>query len=73
VTWRSLVRAFIQDRWDVGTEFRIDNLYAELGMFERAYPHNHHVREKLRQVIQLLRDDGEILFLDDAGLYKRLR
>jgi len=42
-------------------------------MFERAYPHNHHVRDKLRQVMQYLRDDGEILFVDDAGLYKRLR
>jgi hypothetical protein len=73
VTWLSLVRAFIRDKWDVGDQFRIDDLYAELEMFERAYPHNHHVRDKLRQVMQYLRDDGEILFVDDAGLYKRLR
>jgi putative restriction endonuclease len=34
------------------------------------YPDNNHVRAKIRQVLQQLRDDGEIVFVDNAGKYE---
>lgn len=34
------------------------------------FPDNDHVREKIRQQLQRLRDNGEVTFLDDAGSYR---
>lgn len=73
MTWVSLTQAFVRERWKVGQQFRIDEVYSELPLFEAAYPHNHHVKDKLRQALQSLRDDGVIEFVDNAGLYRRVR
>ncbi|MEF8800883.1 MAG: hypothetical protein V5A38_07230 [Halolamina sp.] len=34
------------------------------------FPDNNHVREKMRQQLQRLRDNGEVTFLDDDGSYR---
>lgn len=73
VTWVSLTRAFVRERWSVGRQFAIDEVYRELSLFEAAYPRNRHVKAKLRQVLQALRDEGSIEFVDNAGLYRRVR
>jgi putative restriction endonuclease len=44
-------------------DFAEDRLAAE-------YPDNNHLRAKIRQVLQQLRDQNEIAFVDDAGRYK---
>ena len=38
----------------------------------RGTPENQHVREKIRQTLQQLRDAGLIEFLDDRGTYRRI-
>jgi putative restriction endonuclease len=38
----------------------------------RQFPENNHVRDKMRQVLQRLRDRGEIKFLDNDGEYRVL-
>lgn len=34
-----------------------------------SYPNNNHVQAKIRQILQRLRDDGEIRFVDGRGNY----
>lgn len=44
-------------------DFAEDALAAE-------YPNNNHVRAKIRQVLQQLRDTGEVEFVNNQGTYK---
>jgi hypothetical protein len=49
--------------------FSIDDLYRYADEFSRMFPRNHHVKEKIRQILQRLRDDGFILF-QGSGRYE---
>jgi type II restriction enzyme len=44
-------------------EFRIDEVYALEHRLKRLYPNNQHVREKIRQQLQVLRDRGYLDFV----------
>ncbi len=44
-------------------EFTLQEMYALEEEFERAYPNNHHVRDKIRQQLQILRDLGVLSFV----------
>jgi type II restriction enzyme len=45
------------------TAFRLDDMYALEDEFARVYPENHHVRDKIRQQLQVLRDLGVLEFV----------
>ena len=51
-------------------EFEIADIYQFEERMRRLYPGNLHVREKMRQQLQLLRDKGFIEFLG-RGRYRR--
>jgi hypothetical protein len=42
--------------------FSIDEVYAQIPFFQRLFPRNRHIKEKIRQHLQRLRDDGFLLF-----------
>lgn len=42
--------------------FSIDDIYAHADEFSRLFPRNRHIKEKIRQVLQKLRDEGLISF-----------
>jgi type II restriction enzyme len=63
----------IRRKWKVGETFRIEEVYQMESDFARRHPKNRHVRDKLRQLLQYLRDDDVLEFVDDAGTYKRLK
>jgi hypothetical protein len=42
--------------------FSIDDLYLKIDLLEERFPQNRHVKEKIRQTLQRLRDDGLLLF-----------
>lgn len=68
-TWYDIVRRLVFARWAPGQTFSIAEVYdfeANLGV---QFPENGHIREKLRQTLQKLRDAGDIEFLDDRGSY----
>jgi type II restriction enzyme len=44
-------------------EFTLSEIYASEPSLSRIYPHNHHVRDKIRQQLQVLRDLGLVKFL----------
>ena len=51
-------------------EFELSDVYSFEGRLQLAYPGNQHVREKIRQQLQVLRDRGFIEFLG-RGRYRR--
>jgi type II restriction enzyme len=73
VTWDESVKAEVQKRWRVGQTFSLNDVYRLEGHFSKLFPRNDHIPAKLRQVLQNLRDDGMIEFLDDRGNYRRIR
>jgi type II restriction enzyme len=50
-------------------EFTLLDVYASEASLSRLYPHNHHIRDKIRQQLQVLRDLGLIKFLG-GGQYQ---
>ncbi len=50
-------------------EFEIDEIYAQESKLKQLYPANKHVREKIRQQLQVLRDRGYLDFVS-RGNYR---
>lgn len=57
------------DRLSTGT-FHLEDLYAFEPELQRRHPRNHHIRDKIRQQLQYLRDKGFITFIA-RGLYRK--
>ena len=72
-TWQSELTQIIQRTWGIGEAFVIDDIYQFEGHFRRLYPGNHFVRQKLQQMMQSLRDEGIVGFVDYEGSYRRTR
>ena len=49
-------------------EFTNADVYAQAGHFQLLYPENRHVREKIRQQLQVLRDTGFLTHTSRGGL-----
>lgn len=71
MTWKQEILALVRNHWRVGAEFTLHDLY----MFEEelgaAHPRNRTVRPKIRQILQDLRRDMIVEFVDDRGTYRR--
>ena len=50
-------------------EFLLDDMYAREGELAKLHPANRHVRDKIRQQLQVLRDKGLLEFLG-RGKYR---
>jgi type II restriction enzyme len=53
------------------TEFELDDVYAFESRLAQLYPNNRHVKQKIRQQLQVLRDHGYLDFVSRG--YYRLR
>jgi type II restriction enzyme len=51
------------------SEFTLADVYAQAPRLEKLYPENRNVRPKIRQQLQVLRDQGYLEFLGD-GRYR---
>jgi hypothetical protein len=71
-TWRSELRKLIEQKWAVGETFSSDDVYEFERHFQQLYPSNHHVRNKLQQMMQQVRDEGLVEFIDNDGSYRRI-
>lgn len=67
-TWRALVLQALQD---LPAEFALEEIYQYKARMAEHHPNNRFVEEKIRQVLQGLRDDGLLEFLGQ-GRYRRL-
>jgi hypothetical protein len=63
-TWKQAVADQVLDlvHHELSTRFSLNAIYARLPFFERLFPQNRHVKHKIRQQLQLLRDDGLLIF-----------
>jgi predicted Rdx family selenoprotein len=68
-TWAESLRRVINDVAGRGGYFTLQDVYAHERKLASLHPANHRVREKIRQTLQVLRDVGEIDFVDNAGRY----
>ncbi len=50
-------------------EFQLDDVYAFEDRLKRLYPNNQHVKQKIRQQLQVLRDNGYLEFVS-RGFYR---
>jgi hypothetical protein len=50
-------------------EFVLDDVYAFAGELEKLHPDNKHVKDKIRQQLQVLRDKGYLDFVE-RGTYQ---
>jgi hypothetical protein len=71
-TWRQAVLSELRlyrERHDDSTA-RLEDLYEAMeDRLKLVFPNNNHVRPKIRQQLQYLRDDGHVEFKDNAGEY----
>ncbi len=51
-------------------EFSINDVYVFESQLKARYPNNKNVKAKIRQQLQILRDNGVLIFLGD-GKYRR--
>ena len=51
-------------------EFVLQDVYDYKDHFAKRYPNNKHIEDKIRQILQYLRDDGLIEFVDYQGTYR---
>jgi hypothetical protein len=73
MTWDDELERVISRTWKIGEAFSLDDVYRLERHFAELYPRNDHVRDKLRQCLQHLRDRDIIEFVDDQGAYRRIR
>ena len=72
-TWENGALETIRQNWLVGQTFNLPEVYAVMAPIVAAHPDNQHAEAKIRQVLQYLRDRGDIEFLGGYGQYRRLR
>ena len=49
--------------------FSLNDIYQFEGYFKLYYPNNHFIQDKIRQILQVLRDKGMLEFVNE-GHYK---
>jgi hypothetical protein len=73
MTWDQDVEKIVVENWIKGSVFVLADMYQFERELKEAHPNNNNVREKIRQTLQHLRDQGLIEFVDDDGTYRRTK
>lgn len=73
MAWKDDVYDVIRQTWEVNQIFTLTDVYKHEDEFSKIHPTNGYISEKIRQVLQNLRDDGVIEFVDNDGTYRRLK
>jgi len=53
VAWNQDVRDLVLETWPIGSTFTLGDVYGFEGELAAKYPGNKHVREKIRQSLQV--------------------
>lgn len=72
-TWKDEVLRLLQDHWAARETFSLGDVYQFRELLSAKHPENFHIDEKIRQTLQVLRDLGELKFVDDDGHYALIR
>ena len=70
--WKDLVSECVQDLCaeQKRKDFTLNEIYNYANEMKAYYPDNNHVKDKIRQQLQYLRDDGFIKFTNVLGNYR---
>lgn len=55
----------------MGEDFTFAQVYEAEPHFKNLYPSNLNIQDKLYQILQQLRDDDFVEFIDNQGTYRR--
>ena len=71
MNWYNLVLECIRDLCSEKNrkDFTLLEIYTYVNEMEAYYPHNKHIKDKIRQQLQILRDEGTIKFTKIPGNY----
>lgn len=53
-------------------QFKVEELYRFAPVLHSRHPDNFHIEEKIRQVLQKLRDENKLRFIDNNGTYEQV-
>jgi hypothetical protein len=67
--WKKETLQLLRSQWAPHQVFGLGDVYRFADILAAKYPDNQHVEEKIRQTLQLLRDDGDLKFEDEEGQY----
>ena len=72
MNWRDLVLDCVQDLCGKkkSREFSLDEIYRYENEMREYYPDNNHIEDKIRQQLQVLRNEDILIFIDNNGNYK---
>lgn len=73
MSWKYEVEKIVCKICPVEESFSLEDIYVYGDYFKQLYPNNNHIEDKIRQVLQVLRDEGMLEFIDNNGRYYRLR
>jgi hypothetical protein len=57
----------------VGSTFTLNEIYSAEPVLQIIYPKNTRIRAKIRQQLQVIRGHGRLQFVDNEGIYRRLK
>lgn len=66
--WNFIIYQLIENKFS-NTQFSLTDIYNYESEFKKVYPANYHIKEKIRQTLQHLRD-FKILTFVDKGVYR---
>lgn len=72
MSWKSEIKALLKQSWSPGELFTLADVYRFEPLLSQKHQGNAHIREKLRQVLQQLRDEGVVGFINGRGFYVML-
>lgn len=73
MTWKEDIQRLVEQNWRKGAQFNLRDVYAAAGSIRRRHRGNSHPDDKIRQILQELRDEGLLDFVDNQGTYLRLK
>lgn len=71
-TWTEDLADCLHAMFDAGDLFDLERVYRLVPILEQLHPDNESIREKIRQQLQVLRDEHMVDFVNDAGVYRWL-
>jgi 5-methylcytosine-specific restriction protein B len=71
MAWLDDLETRLRANWAPGQQFTLEAVYNSCeDDLQQLHPENSHVRDKIRELLQQLRDRGRLEFIDNAGTYR---
>ena len=73
MSWKIVIKDLIEKEFKINEEFNLNDLIKHEQYLKELYPLNNNILPKIRQQLQILRNDGYIEFIDNNGRYRRIK